>query len=157
MKKSALIIAACATCVCVGLTAPAAAVDEPENIIKYRQGVMKAIGAHIGGIAGVMKGEVSFKGHIAAHARGLHEMSKLLSGDLFPEGTGNDAFPKTRALPKIWTEWSDFEAGIKKMEEESAKLVEVAQSGDMGAIGAQLGNLGKSCGGCHKPFRAEKK
>ena len=141
----------------LGLTAPALAADQPENVIKYRQGVMKAIGAHIGGIAGVMKGEVSFKDHIAAHARGLHEMSKLVGGDLFPEGTGNDAFANTRALPKIWAEWDDFEAAVKKMEDESAKLIEVAQGGDMGAIGAQLGNLGKSCGGCHKPYRAEKR
>jgi cytochrome c556 len=36
-------------------------------------------------------------------------------------------------------------------------MVEVAGGGDVGAIGAQLKNLGKACGGCHKPFRAEKK
>ncbi len=39
---------------------------------------------------------------------------------------------------------------------EAAKLAEVAGNGDLKAIGAQLGNLGRSCGGCHKPYRKEK-
>jgi cytochrome c556 len=32
----------------------------------------------------------------------------------------------------------------------------VAASRDVGAIGAQLKNMGKACGGCHKPFRQKK-
>jgi cytochrome c556 len=139
----------------LGLASPAQAVDEPENVIKYRQSVMKAIGGHLGAIVGVVKGEVSYLDHVAAHARGINEMSKLLVG-LFPEGTSQFEFSNTRALPEIWDDFSKFEAAAKALEVESAKMVEVAASGDLGAIGGQLQNLGKACGGCHKPFRQKK-
>ena len=57
----------------------------------------------------------------------------------------------------IWDKWSEFEAAAKKFEAESAKLAEVAQGGDMAAIGQQLGALGKKgCGDCHETFREKK-
>jgi len=137
-----------------GAASQAFAVDEPENMIKYRQSVMKAIGGHTGAIAGVVKGEVSFVDHVAAHARGINEMSKLIT-QLFPKGTDNVTMKDTRALPAIWEDKGKFEAAAQNLQTESAKLVEVAQGGDVAAIGAQLENVGKACGGCHKPFRAE--
>ncbi len=140
----------------LGSGAQALAVDEPENVIKYRQSVLKAIGGHTGAIVAVVKGEVSYVGDVAAHARGIHEMSKLLPG-LFPEGTGRDNYPETRALPALWNDRAKFEASAKDLQVQSAKLAAVAEGGDLAAIGAQLENLGKACGSCHKPFRAKKK
>ncbi len=139
----------------LGLGAQALAVDEPENVIKYRQSVLKAIGGHTGAIVAVVKGEVSYVGDVAAHARAIHEMSKLLPG-LFPEGTGRDSYPETRALPELWNDRARFEASAKDLQVQSAKLAEVAEGGDIAAIGAQLQNLGNVCGSCHKPFRAKK-
>ena len=144
-----------AAVVLFGLASPAQAVDEPENAIKYRQSVMKAMDGHIGAIVGVVKGEVSYVDHVAAHARGINEMSKLLPG-IFPKGTSQFESANTRALPAIWDDFSKFEAAAKVLEVESAKLVEVAASGDLGAIGGQLQNLGKACGDCHNLFRQKK-
>jgi len=135
--------------------AQALAIDEPANVIKYRQAVMKAIGGHIGSIAGVVKGEVSFAGDVAAHARGIQEMSRLVP-HLFPKGTDNAMQKKTRALPSIWAERAKFEAAVKAFQDASANMVRVAEAGDPSAFGAGLKMLGKSCGGCHKPFRAKK-
>ncbi len=87
--------------------------------------------------------------------RGINAMSKLLPG-LFPKGTSQFEFANTAALPAIWDDFSKFEAAAKALEVESAKLVDVAASGDLGAIGGQLQNLGKACGGCHKLFRQKK-
>ncbi len=72
MKKSILTMA---MILVLGFGAQALAVDEPQNVIKYRQAVMKAIGGHTGAIVGVVKGEVSYVGHVAAHARGINAMS----------------------------------------------------------------------------------
>ncbi len=153
MKKVTLALAAS---LLAGFVSPVFAVDEPENIIKYRKAVMSAIGGHTGAIAGVVKGEVSFVAHVESHARGINEMSKLIT-QLFPAGTGNDAIKDTRALPAIWKDKAKFDAAAQALQDQSAKLIEVAQGGDVGAIGGQLQNVGKACGGCHKPFRAEKK
>jgi cytochrome c556 len=153
MKVATLAIAAGLAFAIVG---QAFAVDEPENVIKYRQSVMKAIGGHTGAIAGVVKGEVSFVGDVAAHARGINEMSKLIS-HLFPKGTDNVTMKDTRALPAIWEDKGKFDAAAQNLQAESAKLIEVAQGDDAAAIGEQLQNVGKACGSCHKPFRAEEK
>ena len=130
----------------------AAATDDPANVIAYRQKVMSGIGSHIGAIVAVLRGEVSYAGHLAGHARAMHDASIMLA-DIFPPGSG---VGETRAKPEIWQNWTKFESGIKAFQTASAKLVEAAESGDMDAVGAALGGVGDSCGECHKPFRKPK-
>lgn len=145
-----------------GLGAAAAyAADEPDNIVKYRQAFMTANGAHLTMIAAVVKGEVSWTDELVAHAHALHEQSKNLNQhlqQLFPEGTSpGDTEVETAALPTIWEKWGEFEQAAQSFETASAELVEVAEGGDMAAIGQQLGNFGKeACGGCHETFREKK-
>jgi cytochrome c556 len=138
--------------------AAAFAADEPANIVKYRKAFMDANGAHISMIAAVVKGEVSFTGNIAANAQALAEQGKLLTANLeqlFPEGTAKgETAEKSAALPVIWEKWAEFEQAAQKFEAESAKFAEVAQGGDMAAIGPALGTFGKQgCGTCHETFR----
>lgn len=135
----------------------ALAADEPANIIKYRQNLMKANGANLGMIAAVVKGEVSLTDDLAENAESLAELGEMLSANLqqlFPEGTGKESGVKTIALPTIWEKWAEFEQVAMRFQEESAKLAEVAEGGDMAAIGQQVGVLGKeACGACHETFR----
>jgi cytochrome c556 len=130
------------------------AADEPANIIKYRQAFMKANGAHITMVAAMVKGEVSWTDELVGHAHAMHEQSKNLLR-LFPEGTGKgDTEVKSAALPVIWERRDEFEQAARAFEQESAKLVEVAEAGDQAAIAQQLGALGKQgCGNCHETFR----
>ena len=138
----------------LALALPAGAADDPANVVKYRQTVMQSIGAHIGGIAAVVKGEVSYgPRHVAEHARGINASAKLIT-DAFKPNTGMTG--PTIAKADIWTDWDTFAAAAKRLEEESAKMIEVAVGGDMAAIGAQLGALGSACGGCHNKFREKK-
>jgi cytochrome c556 len=135
--------------------AGAYAADEPSNLIKYRQATMKAIGGHMGALGSIAKGEVSFTDEAVGHAHAINEMSKELAR-LFPEGTGYDADKSTKALPAVWEQPEEFQQAIQSLQDESAKLVEVAQAGDPAALGAQVGALGTpACGNCHKTFRYE--
>jgi cytochrome c556 len=134
------------------------AADEPANLVKYRQTFMKGNSAHLGMIAAIMKGEVSLTGELAPNAAALAEMGEMLSANLqqlFPEGTAmGDSGVETHALPAIWEKWGDFEQVAMRFQEETAKLAEVAEGGDMAAIGQQLGVVGKEgCGACHETFR----
>ena len=128
------------------------AADEPANVIKYRQKVMSGISAHIGSIAAVLSGEVSYTGHVAAHARAMHDAS-LMIDDIFPAGSG---VGETRAKPEIWQNRAKFEAATKAFQAASKELARIAETGDMAAVGAQLNKVGEACGGCHKPFRKKK-
>ena len=139
-----------------GLAASGAnAQEDPAALIAYRQSIMRAIGGHTGAITMAAKGDVSFTDEVAFHAGAINEMSKHLAR-LFPPGSGKEA-GETRALPVIWEKWDDFTAAAEKLGVESAKLAEVARSGDRAAIAAQTGELGnKGCGGCHDTFREKK-
>ena len=139
------------------LGAAAFAADEPANIIKYRQAFMSANGAHITMVAAMVKDEVSWDDELVGHAHALHEQSQNLLR-LFPEGTAKgDVEVDTRALPVIWERWDEFQQAAEAFEQESAKLVEAAESGDATAIAQQLAALGRSgCGDCHETFREER-
>jgi cytochrome c556 len=133
------------------------AADEPANVVKYRQTLMKANGAHLGMIGAALKGEVSFTDQIAPNAQALVLLADMMAANaqqMFPEGTSDSAGLDTRSLPAIWENWAGFEESVKTFQEEAAKLAEVAQGGDMAAIGQQVGALGKNgCGACHSDFR----
>lgn len=155
MKKVLLGVSAIAILVtgAVVSVSGGARADDPINDIKYRQTNMDALGAHMGALAAIAKGQVSYTSHMAAHADAIAAIGKFLP-DLFPEGSD---MGKTRALPAIWEQPDKFAKAVKAFQTQSAKLAEVAASGDRAALGAQLGEVGKTCGGCHKPFREKKK
>ncbi len=143
---SALVLAA-------GVAASGA--EDMAKIIDYRQNLMKTNGAQAADIGMILKGEVPFGAeNVVAHAEVIHALSKLIP-EVFPKGS-DAAAGKTRAKDEIWTKWDDFKKDAMALETESAKLVEVAKTGDMKAIAAQVSAMGKqACGACHEDFRAK--
>ena len=137
-------------------TTTVSAADEPENILKYRQTTMKAMGAHMGLIAATLKGEVSWSDEVAGNAHAVNELSKNLAR-LFPAGTGKADGLKSEALAVIWEKPDEFAAVIKTFQAKAAALAEAAKGGDMAAIGEAIGKVGKEgCGACHETFRVKK-
>ena len=139
----------------VGITSlspPVAAADAAANVIKYRKQVMVANAAHITNIFSVLKGETSYGGHIAANAQAISNSAAMIL-DSFPQGSGSG---DTAALPSIWQDWAKFEGTANALKTAADELAAAAGSGDMAAVGAAAGGVGKACGGCHEPFRKKK-
>jgi len=130
----------------------ARAQDQAEGVIQYRQNVMKSQAGHFGAISDVVKGQLPYGKHVAVHAAAIHGTSKMIL-EIFPEGSGAG---ETRAKPEIWQQWSKFEQAAKKLEEESARLVEIARGGDISQITPQFLAVGEACKGCHTPFRVRR-
>ena len=75
----------------------------------------------------------------------------------WPPGSGNDAYPgKTRALPDIWSTYPKVAEKNAAFAKAAANLATTAGDG-LEALQMGMRAVGKSCGGCHKPFRAAKK
>lgn len=123
--------------------------DGTAGAIKYRQNVMKSQEGHFGAMGGIVQRQVPYQAHLAVHAAAIHGTSKMIP-QMFPEGSGTG---ETRAKPEIWQQQAKFEQAAKKLEEESAKLVEIAQGGDMKQITVQFLAVGKACKACHRSFR----
>jgi len=138
--------------ICLVLPLASVQAQSDEAFVEYRQNVMKTISGNMGAIGDTLKNKLPYQDNIATHAQGIHLASKLIES-AFKKQISEGA---TDAKPDIWQDWDKFTAAAKTLGEESDKLAQVAESGDMEAIGAQVKALGKACGNCHKPFRKPK-
>ena len=86
--------------------------------------------------------------HAATVARLAPEVSRW-----FPPGTGPDV-GKTRAKPEIWQKPEDFAAKTRAFQAAAQKFDATAKAGDVAAIKASFGEVGKTCKACHDPYRA---
>ena len=154
-KKTGVMVLLTALVFGVLAGAVAYAAEDAKDVVKYRRAVMSAQFGHFKTIKAIVRGKVGFTGQLANQAMALELTGRGLT-DLFPAGTGADKM-KTRAKPEIWRDWKKFEASVKKLNAETAKLVKIANGGDKKAAAAQFKAVGKACGGCHKLFRASKK
>jgi cytochrome c556 len=120
--------------------------------IKYRQSVMSIIGTNMGAIGDIMKNRLNMPGAIANHAGQMAESAGLIA----PAFKKSISDGPTDAKAEIWQDWAKFEKALAKFEESARAMQTAAASGDPAQVGPAMKALGKSCGGCHKPFRKPK-
>ena len=123
-----------------------------EGAIKYRQSLMESVGGDMAAIGNIMKYGLPLTGNIVVHAEGLASHAKLVRSAFERKVTAG----QTDAEPAIWAKADEFKEKTKALESETAKLVEVAKTGDPAALGVQMKATGKACGGCHESFRKPK-
>ena len=128
-----------------------------EKAIKARQSLMQVYSFSLSGLGAMAKGEAEYDAKLAsALAASLHHAAQANVGAMWPQGSDSTAMPgKTRALLKAWETYPESANKQKALVSAAENLVKVAGGGVEGLKGA-VGEVGKSCGGCHKPFRAPK-
>jgi cytochrome c556 len=72
----------------------------------------------------------------------------------FPAGSGAEAGVPTRARPEIWTDQAHFAAAMAAFRAQAPRLKAAADSGNVDNIRTEFMATGRTCGGCHIPFRA---
>jgi len=137
--------------VALGAAAPALAADDAAYI-KYRQKVMSGVGADMGAISDILKNGLPFTAAIAIHADSLGDAAALIP-TAFEKNISTGA---TDAKAEIWQKPEEWKDAISAFEDAADDLEEAADDGEPTAIAAAVKALGKSCGGCHKPFRKPK-
>ncbi len=125
---------------------------KPDNAIVARKSVMKVIGLNFGPMGQMVKGKIPFdKTVFAANALRVKLVADMSIEHYFPKGSeqGKD----TTVKPAIWADWETFKAGLKDLRNESAKLADVAATGDEGRMRSQFLDTAKTCKSCHDDFR----
>ncbi len=135
----------------LGYSIHVAAETSAEDAFKYRQYIMTALKGHAGAVSTQTRGLAGDSDYVSNHAKAIAGLGTELH-TIFPEGSNVE---DSEALPVIWEEPEEFAAAVAKAEEAMAALGEVADGGDMQAIGAAFMNVGKACKGCHERFRVE--
>ncbi len=126
---------------------------EPEDIIKYRQNVMKAIGGHTSAAGAIVQGKVDYKSDLLEHSRSLQALTRNIPA-LFPKDSD---FGETRAKDEVWSMRADFEKRAKDIKDKVEVFAKAVQSSNQQTIAASFKDMGEGCKACHKDFRKEEK
>ncbi len=123
---------------------------KPEDAIKYRRSAMFLVGQNFGPLAAMAQGKRPYDKEAAIrHANVVAFVAKLPVTGFTPGTEKGD----TKAKPEVWEDMDDFKSKMDQMEKDTAKLAQVAQSGDFDSLKAQVGETGKACKSCHDKYR----
>lgn len=137
-------------CIVAGLAPVAAVAQDPTPTMEYRQTIMGSLNTHRGALTAILNDDVPHEAHVLGHALSLQQLS-VMASDIFPEGSDGEG---SRALPGIWEDAVGFGEALSAFQGAAEALAEAARAGDMTAVGDAAAGLGRTCGGCHRPFRA---
>ncbi len=132
--------------------AGAAWAQSAADAIAQRQAGFKAIGAATGEVKKALDAGGDLTA-VAAKAAEISAYGKRIPA-LFPAGSGAVGGAKTRALPAIWENKSDFDANAGIMSREADKLEMALKANDKVAAAAAFAGTTGQCGACHRPYRA---
>ncbi len=118
--------------------------------IKYRKGVMKAVGGTMGSLAAVLKKQAPAE-HAVILALTMRNLASIMP-DIYPESSD---FGETAALPAIWEKPAEFKAAVNAFILAAAVLPDAAAAGGERYKLAFI-DLGRTCKGCHEKFRKKK-
>ena len=136
----------------IGCTAGAFAQANPANLVKQRQAGMTLIGKYFGPLGGMAAGRAPYDAAVVARNAGYVETLAKLPWDGFTAATANE---KSNGLPEIFKNEAGFKAAQDKFQAEVAKLVAATKGGNEAAVKAAIGDVGKTCAGCHDTYRAK--
>jgi cytochrome c556 len=144
-------LAAVALAAVLGASAAAAfAQVKPEVLVKQRQAAMTLQGKYIGPLVGMVKGSVPFDAAVATRNAAFLDALSQMAWDGFPESTKGE---KSRALPAIWAEPAKFKQAQDQFRTAAGALVAATKGGNEAAVKSAVGDVLKTCNGCHDNFR----
>lgn len=138
------------------VAAPVLADKAAEKAIGARKAQMQLYSFNLGQLGAMAKGERDYDAEVAkVAANNLAALTALNGMAMWPQGTDSTAMPgKTRAKVEAWTTWPAIAKDSEAATMAAANLAAVAGDG-LDALRGAIGDVGKSCGGCHKAYREE--
>ena len=120
--------------------------------VAQRQQNFKQLGRAFKGLIDELKKPAPDKAVLVADATRMNDLAKL-EAVWFPKGSGPEARVKTGAKPLIWSDPAGFAAALRRLQGETAKLQQIAASGDVAALKVQAQATGGACKNCHDRYR----
>ena len=127
--------------------------DEALKVMHERHEGMEGMGKATKAIGRELKSSTPNLETIRASAKTITDFAPHVAS-LFPPGTGSDV-GKTGAKDEIWQTPQDFVAKAGDFQKAAQAFGGAAQGGDINAIKASFGGLGKACKACHDKYRKE--
>ncbi len=137
-----------AAALCLGLAAAAVAQDNP---VAKREQMMKQVGASMGALGAIAKGEKPYD------AETVKAALTAISTDMkaFPEQFPAGSEVNSAAAPAIWDNMEDFKAKSLKLGSD-ADTVLASMPADQAGVAEAMKTLGANCGTCHQTYRLKR-
>ena len=133
---------------------PATSEKQANQAVKYRQALLQLVRSNVGALGAMAKGQIPVDATLVEKNAMRIEQLSLMMDDYFALDTS--AFTlDTSAEAKIWTESDKFSEKVQVLQSASSELKSLAASGDADKIKAGIGNVLKSCKGCHDIYKAD--
>jgi len=131
--------------------------QDADRAVKARQSLMQLYAHYLGTLGGMAKGEIEYNAEAAGTAAtSLAALASVDQSAMWPQGSDTEALgEKTAALPAIWTTYPAVVEKGQAFGQAAQAMAEVAGN-DLDSLKAAMGDLGASCGGCHKEFRLKR-
>ncbi len=141
-----------AALIAVGATVAFAQAKGGAAAITERKAAMKAVGGANKTINDMAKGDVPFDASKVAAAYKAMGDAFTKSKTLYPDDSNTG---DTAALPAVWAKKADFQAKLDKAAADA--IANGAAVKDLASLKTAHGEFVKSCGTCHKDYRAPAK
>jgi cytochrome c556 len=133
---------------------PAKSAKQAKDVTEYRQAILKLVKSNVGALGAMNKGAIPFNAEtMQANSLRLEQLSLMLEDYFAIDTTGFDV--DTAALDKIWGNQADFKDKINALTAAASNLNKVAKAGDTTQFKPAIGQVFKSCKGCHDNYKED--
>jgi cytochrome c556 len=133
---------------------PAKSVKQAKGVTEYRQAIFKLVKSNVGALGAMNKGAIAFNAQtMQTNSLRIEQLSLMLEDYFATDTTGFDV--KTEALDKIWENKADFNDKISALTAAASNLNKVAKAGDSSQYKPAIGQVFKSCKGCHDNYKED--
>ena len=155
MKKAIAIIIGTAMLSTFSVFAePAKSEKQAKDVTKFRQAILTLVKSNVGVLGAMNKGAIPFDtASMQTNSMRIEQLSLMLEDYFATDTSGFDV--ETEALDKIWENQADFKDKISALSVAASNLNKVAKAGDSSQFKPAIGDVFKSCKGCHDKYRKD--
>lgn len=133
---------------------PAKSAKQAKDVTQFRQAILKLLKSNVGALGAMNKGAIPFNVEtMKTNSLRLGQLSLMLE-DYFKTNTSSFDV-ETEALDEIWGNQADFNDKINNLTDAASNLNKVAMGGDTSQFKPAIGQLFKSCKGCHDNYKKD--
>lgn len=153
-KTIAIIIGTAMLSTFTVLAEPAKSAKQAKAVTEYRQAILKLVKSNVGALGAMNKGAIPFNAQtLQTNAVRLEQLSLMLKDYFATDTSGFDV--DTAALDKIWSNQADYKDKISALTTAATNLNKVATAGDTAKFKPAIGQVFKSCKGCHDNYKED--
>ena len=133
----------------IGSVQSARADADDQDVISYRQLIMKELDAESAAFGMIVSGQIP-PDSLAPQAKAIANSAKSALKAFEPKVPGGEA------KPEVWAKWDDFSKRMQTFAQKTEELAKASESGNVAAV-TELIIPALPCKECHDVYRNKKK